>query len=186
MQITRYTLLAIGGVTAGCGPQVSTTPAPVPERGAVIRYATRQAPERYATARLVSLDPYRLVFRNGDTPWPTASLPTREVAALQTRIGERRNADRGALIGLAAGGVAGVVCVGAKDAGAFWAGTAGGAECLLAPAAGLLSGALIGALTRRDVWAPVVVPRRPTAPVPPPVPTAIAVGAQVRIRLPGR
>lgn len=192
MRLDHLVAIMALGVTSACAAHVATTPAPTPTPGARVRYAARYDPGRFATVRLVFLDPDSLVFERFDPGvsgqegrWVVGSLTTDSLAHLQVRTGRRGNAARGALIGGGAGLALGLLCAASIDEDQWFQPTPG--ECL---ASGVLSGAgfglLIGALVRSDVWSPVVLPTRPGEPLPEasPVTTArTAVGIRVPLRI---
>jgi hypothetical protein len=194
MQIPRRFLPLTLALASACTPaHVVTTPAPAPVAGARIRYALTSDTSDFATARVVSLDPERLVFERfipGDPwgHWRPDSLGTDSLARLQVWVGRRDNAGRGAVIGGAIGAALGIACAADYDAEKWFSPTP--EQCLLS---GTLTGAgiglLIGALRRSDVWAPTPLPRRepeqPLTPAPPPVSVApLGVGIRVPLRLP--
>lgn len=163
MPISRFACLLALGVLGGCtSKQVVTTPAPEPASGAAVRYATRLDSAHFIAARLVSLDADHLVVerlsRGGDRG-VADSVPIASLSFLQVRVARRNNAAAGLLIGAGAGLVLGAAC--ASQSEDSWM-TPSSSECMtLVPLSGALWGLMIGALTHRETWAPVRLPRAP-------------------------
>ena len=181
MRITPLPITAAVALLAACAPYVTTTPAPAPVPGSRIRYAERPDSTKLVPARMVSLDADSMVFERlvpGDYggKWVAASLPTRDLARLQVKVGRRDNIGRGVLIGGAIGLALGVACT--TDDSGFVSDEA----CLLSSTAtGAVTGLLIGALVRSDVWAPAPLPARAPAAAPEPVVTMGLHGVGLRI-----
>jgi hypothetical protein len=174
---SAWIALVLGFITACAPARVVTTPAPVPAPGGPIRYALRSDPFRLAAGRMISLDADTLAFERFVSGvrghWVAVRIPTDSIAQLQTRIGRRANGGRGALIGGGIGVGLGVLCAASYNEDEWLTPTPG--QCL---ASGLVSGVatgfLIGALSRSDIWAPVLLPRRGVPePAVPPVTAAI-------------
>ena len=156
------------GLSAACGPRVTTNPVPAPSAGTAIRYAVRPDSTRFTKARLVSLDAGRLVFERYQMDaagrrgvWSLDTVPTPSLAKLQVPVGRRGNTGRGALIGFAVGLGLGIACA-SEPSGI-------GAPSDESCAAGYVvlstaTGALIGLLIKSDVWAPAVLPLQPREP----------------------
>lgn len=168
MRLVRFAALLALGLTSACADHVTTTPAPTPVPGGSIRYAATTSPDRFTTARLVSLNADSLVFERFDPgisgregSWIAGLLTTDSLAHLQVRTGRRGNAPHGALIGAGAGLAIGLLCAASIDEDKWFQPTPEG--CV---ASGVLSGAgfglLIGALVKSDVWSPVVLPTTAT------------------------
>lgn len=157
------------GLSAACGPRVTTTPVPAPSAGTPFRYATRPDSTRFTKAHFVSLDGERLVFERYQLDpagrrgvWTPDTVATPSLATLQVAVGRRSNAGRGALIGFAVGPGLGIACA-SEDSGV-------GAPSDESCAAGYVvmstaTGALIGLLIKSDVWAPAVLPAATRPPV---------------------
>lgn len=187
-------LLALSLVSvAGCAGRVETTPVPAPQPGGHIRFSERSDPARFTGARrLVALDADSLRFeryagglsgRSGQ--WSAGSLPTDSLSQLQVRTRRAGNAGWGALFGALAGLGPGIAC-GAEEGD--WVSPG---QCILGfTALGAVSGLVVGALIKSDVWAPILIPARspiPPAPAPaPPVSTrGQGTGLGIGVRLPG-
>ncbi|HEX6107724.1 MAG TPA: hypothetical protein VFZ26_19215 [Gemmatimonadales bacterium] len=181
MRLTPLPITAAVALLAACAPYVTTTPGPEPVAGSPIRYAERADSAKLVPARLVLIDADSMVFERlvpGDYggKWVAASLPTRQLARLQVRVGRRANTGRGALIGGAVGLALGVACT--TDDSGFVPDEA----CLISSTAtGAVTGFLIGALVRSDVWAPAPLPVRAPAAEPEPVVTMGLHGVGLRI-----
>jgi hypothetical protein len=163
------------GLTACAGSRVVTTPTPVPPAGSDIRYALRSAPYQFARGRLISLDADTLTFqrraRGEPAAWARDEIPTDSIAQLQARVGRQSNAGRGALIGGGIGLAVGALCAIGSNEDEMYAPSPG--QCVASGiVSGALTGLLIGALGRTDVWAPVPLPR--PAPDEPPTPPVTA------------
>jgi len=165
----------------GCGPRVLTSPVPLPEPGARIRFHIPSSGRDYVVGRLISLDRDSMVFErrvpgeNGFT-WVPATLATDSIAQPQVRVGRKGNAGPGLMIGGAAGFGLGLLCM--NEEGGF----VSDEECLTGyTLLGAGAGVLIGALVRNDVWAPTSVPRRSEQPAP--IVTAVPTRLGIRIPL---
>jgi hypothetical protein len=150
------------GLCACASSRVVTTPAPVPAAGSDIRYALRSAPYHFTSGRLISLDADTLTFerrvRGGPGAWATDHVPTDSIAQLQALVGGHSNAVRGTLIGAGIGLAIGGLCAirANEDESSLY--TPG--SCMASGlVSGALTGVLIGALSRTNVWAPVPLPR---------------------------
>jgi hypothetical protein len=156
---------------------VVTSPAPVPATGSDIRYALRSAPYRFARGRLISLDADTLTLerraRGEPAAWAPDRVPTDSIAQLQTLVGAQANAGRGALIGGGIGLALGALCAIGSNEDEMYAPSPG--QCVASGiVSGALTGLLIGALSRTDVWAPVPLPTRGPNESPAPPVTATA------------
>jgi hypothetical protein len=142
----------------GACASVVTTPAPAPTAGDRIRYAGRPDTADLVPARLISLDGDSLVFERfvpGEPGrWIAGALATDSVARLQVRVGRRRHAGMGALIGGAVGAAVGLACA-AEEGDDF----VSPEQCFAGfTVMGAGAGLLIGLLVRTDVWAPARLP----------------------------
>jgi hypothetical protein len=150
-----------------------TTPAPTPRAGEFIRYAGVADSSQFIIGELVSLDEERLVLRRfvagsmarrvnrSPGEWVRDSVSTESIARLQVRVGRRGNGSLGAIIGAIGGATIGIMC--ASEPGGV--GAPSDEACFLGYALfGTGTGWLIGSLRRSDVWAPVPLPDRDTAP----------------------
>jgi hypothetical protein len=149
------------GLTACASSRVVTTPTPVPAAGSDIRYALRSAPYQFARGRLISLDADTMTFehraRGESAAWATDRVSTDSIAQLQTLVGQHKNAGRGALIGGGIGLVLGGLCAIEPNEGEMYAPSSG--QCVASGVVtGALTGLLIGALSRTEIWAPVPLP----------------------------
>ena len=181
-------------LAAACAPtHVVNTPAPAPNAGDPIRYATRSDSTAFVKARTISLDSDSLIYerfiadpagRSGG--WVAGSLSTDSIARLQVRVGRRGHAGRGAIIGGVVGLVAGIACANQEPG---WL-TPTPEQCLAGyTLSGLATGALIGVLIRSDVWAPAVLPARRPAQPPTPAPVSLSpvgIGIRLPVRLMSR
>ena len=172
--------LLLGFVTGCAGTGVVTTPTPVPSAGTSIRYAARSDTTRFLEGRLLSLDadtlsverfvPERLASHER-AHWAAERIPTDSIALLQAKVRQGTQVGQGALIGGGIGFGVGLLCAAGSD-GSDFAAPSGG-QCL---ASGVLSGvaigALIGALSHNDAWAPVLLPAPPIEPSVPPATVA--------------
>jgi hypothetical protein len=154
----RTTLLAasllIGLISTGHAQAATTTLAP----GTRVR--VHQGIESL-TGTLVSLDSAGLLIATGKD---TVTAPRASITALEVSTGTKSHAGKGALIGLGAGLVTGVVvgiAASGSDNGDFldfssgeWAVGVG----LAGAAIGTGVGAIVGAGIHSDTWAPVVLP----------------------------
>ena len=164
MPVFRVACMLALGVLGGCtSKQVVTTPAPEPVAGAAVRYATWLDTAHFITARLVSLDADHLVVERlsrGGSRWAADSVPIVSLSHLQVRTARRNNAAAGVLIGAGAGLALGAVCASQSDDSWF---APSSSECLtLMPLSGAMWGLIVGAVTHRETWAPVTLPRAPT------------------------
>lgn len=166
MQVTRSACVLALGMLSGCtSTQVLTAPAPEPVSGTTIRYTTRPDTARFISARLVSLDANQIVVerftRGGQNRWIADSLPTASLGRLEVRVARRNNLAAGVLIGAGAGLALGAACASQSDDS--WLAPSS-SECMtLMPLGGAMWGALIGAVTHRETWAPVTLPGAPAA-----------------------
>jgi hypothetical protein len=183
MRVTSLWVPLAFGLTACASSRVVTTLAPVPAVGSPIRYALRSAPHRFASGRMISLDADTLTFerlapdtlafgrfaRGEHAAWATDRIPTDSIARLQVQVGRHSNAGRGTLIGGGIGLALGTLCAMGSNEDEMFAPSPG--QCVASGiVSGALTGLLIGALSRTDVWAPVPLPTRgPNQPPKPPV-----------------
>lgn len=155
-------LLLLPAVAPEAGAQ-SRTIAP----GETVRLFVRGEPEAQS-GTLLAASPAELRLRRPDgSVWVFASS---RVERAEVRVGSRGYTLRGALIGGAAGMVAGLI-VGATSQEECDPGSAGfctadeasvdWAGLWYFPVAGAGAGGLIGALMRSDRWAPAIVPPSP-------------------------
>jgi len=146
--------LLIGLTTTGQAQAATTTLAP----GTRVR--VHQGVESL-TGTLVSLDSAALVIATGKD---TVTAPRASITALEVSTGTKSHAGKGALIGLGAGLVTGVVvgiAASGSDNGDFFDFSAGEWAVgvgLTGAAIGAGVGAIVGAGIHSDRWTPVVLP----------------------------
>jgi hypothetical protein len=148
----------------------------MPDAGSDIRYSTPPDTTEFTRGRLVSIDADTLAYErlvvNPRTSWSEWTMRTIErdsIATLQVRVGSRNNVGRGVRVGAIAGLAAGLLCAAApRDE---WTSLSTGECLILGPLSWAATGAVIGLISRSDVWAPTSLPARPTEgpPVAPPV-----------------
>jgi hypothetical protein len=161
--------LLLAFVTGCASTSVVTTPSPVPPAGTSMRYALSSDSSRLIEGRLISLDADTLVFERfvPERPayrerahWVADRVPTDSIALLQAKVRQGTQVGRGAMIGGGIGFAVGLLCAAGSDESDFVAPSGG--QCL---ASGVLSGAaigaVIGALSHKDAWAPVLLPAPP-------------------------
>ncbi|HEX6644663.1 MAG TPA: hypothetical protein VF037_08295 [Gemmatimonadales bacterium] len=184
---TRHAVPVVMLLAAGCS-RTPISSSPVPETGDRVRYALTSGEGTLHRARAVRITPdtlyvERLVpsMTGGPARWEPAGLAMESLARLEKRVGRRGSPGKGALIGAGAGLLMGVFCAN-EDGG--WL-QPSPAQCLFgAAASGAATGAVLGALIRRDVWQPVVLPLQPR-PAPGAV-SGVSLGMGFRAPLPGR